>query len=157
MVEQAQQLAEGLAVGRRQRGEQVLGRAPPGLAHVVADGQAAVGQVQADGAAVVRVDLAADQARLLERVDHGGDRAGHDAEVVGELGHPQRLLAAGDDAQGALLGRGEAERGQPLRLGAAEPPGLPLEQVRELDRVFVLHDLTLPGVRLILRLGIIVS
>jgi hypothetical protein len=67
--------------------------------------------VQADGASVVRVDLAADQARFLERVDHGGDRAGDDAKVVGQLGHPQWLLAAGDDAQRALLGRGEAERG----------------------------------------------
>jgi hypothetical protein len=73
------------------------------------------------------------------------DRAGHDAEVVGQLRHPQRLLAAGDDAEGAFLSRGEAERGQPLGLRAAEPPGVPLEQVRELDRVFVLHDLTLPG------------
>ena len=138
-------MAQGLPVVRRQRREQVLGRAPPGLAHVVSDGQAAVGQVQADGAAVVRVDLAADQARLFEGVDDGGDRARHDAEVVGQLGHPQRLIAAGDDAEGAFLGRGEAERGQPLGLGAAEPSGVPLEQVRELDRVFVLHDLTLPG------------
>jgi hypothetical protein len=113
--------------------------------------------MQPDGAAVVRVDLAADQARLLQRVDHGGDRAGHDAEVVGQFGHPQRFLAAGDDAQRALLAWGEAERGQPLRLRAAEPPDLPLEQVRELNRVFVLHELTLPGVRLILSQGIIVS
>jgi hypothetical protein len=105
----------------------------------------------------VRVGLPADQARLLERVDHGGDRAGDDAEVLGQLGHPGRLLAAGDDAQRPFLSRGEAERGQPLGLGAAEPPGVPLEQVRELDRVFVLHELTVPGGRLIMRSGIIVS
>jgi pimeloyl-ACP methyl ester carboxylesterase len=149
-VELAEQLAEGLTVVGRQRREQVLGRPAAGVAHVVADRPAAVGQVQPDRAAVVRVGLAADQARLLERVDDGGDRAGDDAEVVGQLAHPQRLLAAGDDAQGAFLAGGEAERGQPLGLGAAEPPDLPLEQVRELDRVFVLHGLTLPGVRLIL-------
>jgi hypothetical protein len=93
--------------------------------------------VQQDRAAVARVDLAADQAGFLERVDHGGERAGHDAEPVGEFGHPQRAVAAGERAQGALLGGGEAERRELLRLGAAQPLGQPVEQVRELNRVLV--------------------
>jgi hypothetical protein len=57
--------------------------------------------------------------------------------VVTERGTMPRCSAS---SQRALLGRGEAERGQPLGLGPAEPPGMPLEQVRELDRVLVLHE-----------------
>ena len=157
IIEQAQQLAEGRPVIRRQRGEEVLGRAPPRLAHVGADGQAAVGEVQADGAAVLRVDLAADKPRLLERVDHGGERARHDAKMVGEVRHPRRLFAAGDDAQGPLLRRSETERRQPVGLRAVKAPHLPEDQVRELDRVLIIHAPMLPGARLILSPGTIVS
>ena len=125
-VEAGEQVAEELAVRGGQRGEEVFRGAAAGLAQFVADGGAAVGEAQQDGAAVAWVDLAADQARFLQGVDHRGERARHDAEVVGELGHPGRLVAAADHAQGALLSRGEAKRREPFRLRPAHPPRQPV-------------------------------
>jgi hypothetical protein len=138
-VEAGQQGCEDLAVLLGERGEELLGGAAPGLAQLVADGGAAVGQVQQDRAAVTRIDLAADHASLLEVVDHRGQRARHDVEPVGDLRHPQRLLAARDHAQRAFLGRREAKRRQPFGLRPAQPPRQPVDQVGELNRVLVLH------------------
>jgi pimeloyl-ACP methyl ester carboxylesterase len=137
LTEGEQQAGERLAVVLAERGEQGFGGQAARLAQVVANGGAAFGQVQQDGAAVGRVDLAADQPGFLERVDHRGERAGHDAQPVGELRHPQRGVAAGDRAQRAFLRRGEAERRELLPLGTAQPPGQPVEQVRELNRVLI--------------------
>jgi hypothetical protein len=90
--------------------------------------------VQPDGAPVRRVGLAADQPRLLQRIDHGGDRPGHDTKLVRQIGHPQRLLAVCDQAQRAFLRGGQAEGSE---LGHLRPPqssAEPLEQVCQLHR-----------------------
>jgi len=100
--------------------------------------------VQPDGAPVRRIDLAADQPRVLQRVDHGGDRPGHDTELVGQLGHPQRFLAACDQAQGAFLRGGQAERGELGHLRSPQSFGEPLEQVHELHRrLLLVHALSI--------------
>jgi hypothetical protein len=110
------------------------------LTHLFPHGQAVVGEVQPDGPPVRRVDRAPDQPGLLQRVDHGGDRPGHDPEPVRQLGHPQRLLRLRDDAQRAFLRGSEAERGELGHLRPPQPLGEPLEQVCELHRrLFVVH------------------
>jgi len=78
------------------------------------------------------------------------------------LSHPRRLVAAGDQAQGALLSRGEAERRETLGLRTAQPLRQPVELVSELHRVLVVRSLRepddlahasiVPGAVLILRL-----
>jgi hypothetical protein len=100
--------------------------------------------VQPNRAAVLRVDFPPHEARLLEGVDHGGDRPRGDAEVVGELRHPRRLLAARDHPQRAFLSRGETERRESLRLRTTQPPRQPLQQVSELRRVLVLRPACQP-------------
>jgi hypothetical protein len=96
--------------------------------------------VQPDGPPVRRVDRAPNQPGLLQRVDDGGDRSGHDPELVGQLGHPQRLLRLCEEAQRAFLRGREAERGELGDLRPPQPPGEPLEQVCELHRrLFVVH------------------
>ena len=138
--QEGEQVAEGLAVGVGQRGEQVLG-ARAGGPRACRRGRRCRARSGAAGwrggcagrsrGATSPASSSASTTVVRER----GTIPSWSASSVIRSGSS----AAGDHAQGALLRRGEAERGQPLGLRAAEPPGQPVQQVSELDRVLVLH------------------
>jgi salicylate hydroxylase len=138
-VQQAEQFSERRALARAERREQVLGGPSPGFAQFVAVRLAPLGEVQADRPAVRGIDLTANEPRLLQRVDHGRDRPRDDAELAGQLGHARRVPGPRDHAQRTLLPGGKAKRRQLRRLRFAKPSAKPLQQVSELDWVFIRH------------------
>jgi hypothetical protein len=77
-------------------------------------GTAGVGDAQHRGAAVVGVVLAGHEATVLERVDHGRDRARHDAQSMCEVAHALRAVGVERGQQCT------ARKGQPI---AAWPCG----------------------------------
>jgi len=114
----AQQAGQLDALGRRQRGADLVLMAVAGSLYLAERVPAFLGQVQRVGAAVGGVAPAFDQAALFELVDQEDHPGGVEPDELadGLLGQP---LVGGQPEQHPGVPRLEAERGEPL----AELPG----------------------------------
>ena len=79
------------------------------------------GQTHQDGPAVVRVNGPLHQAGLLQRVNQTGRGSRDDAHPGRQLAHPPRAVAARDQTQHPLLGRGQPQGRQRLHRRPTEP------------------------------------
>ena len=111
-----------LLLGRGELAEQLLGLGHAQRVHAVEEIAPGRGDGEPDRATIRRIGSTLDETGRLERVDHRRGRTRDDVELVGEVGHPQRLRRARDDPEHPRLRVGDPDRLELLGRAAAHAP-----------------------------------